>query len=75
LLVLEITNEDTGEALRKPGHWLDGNLHASEVFGAEVCLKTVEWMVQAGAGGTPKATVKVISEKAGTHTEVVTLKK
>ena len=46
LLVLEITNEDTGEALEKPGYWLDGNLHASEVFGAEVCLKTIDVLVK-----------------------------
>jgi hypothetical protein len=46
LLVLEITNEDTGKALEKPGYWLDGNLHASEVFGAEACLKTIDVLVK-----------------------------
>jgi hypothetical protein len=38
-------------------------------------IKTVEWMVKAGPRGTPKATVKVVSEKAGTHAEEVVLKK
>jgi hypothetical protein len=46
LLVLEITNEDTGKALEKPGYWFDGNLHAGEVFGAEVCLHTIDTLVK-----------------------------
>ena len=46
LLVLEITNKSTGKGLEKPGFWIDGNLHASEVMGAEVCLKTIETLVK-----------------------------
>lgn len=45
LLVLEITNKATGGGLEKPGYWIDGNLHASEVMGAEVCLKTIDTLV------------------------------
>ena len=45
LLVLEITNQETGKALDKPGFWIDGNLHASEVMGAAVCLKNIETLV------------------------------
>ena len=45
LLVLEITNKSTGEGLTKPGFWIDGNLHASEVMGTEVCLKTIDTLV------------------------------
>ncbi len=45
LLVLEITRQGEREALEKPGLWLDGNLHASEVMGAAVCLKTIETLV------------------------------
>ena len=45
LLVLEITNHSTGKALEKPGYWIDGNLHASEVFGAEICLKNIDTLV------------------------------
>jgi len=46
LLVLEITNRATGEALEKPGYWIDGNLHASEVMGTEVCLKTIDTLIK-----------------------------
>ena len=52
LLVLEITNRDTGEGLSKPGFWMDGNLHASEVMGAEVCLKNIDTLVK-GYGNDP----------------------
>ena len=45
LLVLEITNQANGNALEKPGYWIDGNLHAGEVMGAEVCLKTIDSLV------------------------------
>ena len=45
LWVMEITNHSIGEALEKPGFWIDGNLHSSEVFGAEICLKTIETLV------------------------------
>jgi len=45
LLVLEITNKATGGALTKPGFWMDGNLHASEVFGCAVCLNTIETLL------------------------------
>ncbi|UCG85399.1 MAG: hypothetical protein JSW71_15895 [Gemmatimonadota bacterium] len=46
LLVLEVTNQSTGDALDKPGFWMDGNLHASEVMGAEVCLKNIDVLVR-----------------------------
>ena len=46
LLVLEVTNHATGKALEKPGYWIDGNLHASEVMGAAVCLKTIDTLVR-----------------------------
>ena len=45
LLVLEITNQTNGKALEKPGYWIDGNLHSSEVMGAAVCLKTIDTLV------------------------------
>jgi len=38
LLVLEITNEETGVAADKPGYYYDGNIHAEELAGAEVAL-------------------------------------
>lgn len=46
LLVLEVTNRRTGDGLTKPGFWIDGNLHASEVMGAEVSLKNIEVLVR-----------------------------
>ena len=52
LLVLEITNQRTGDGLSKPGFWMDGNLHASEVMGAEVCLKNIDTLVK-GYGNDP----------------------
>ncbi len=45
LLVLEVTNQATGTGLSKPGFWMDGNLHAGEVMGAEVCLKNIDTLV------------------------------
>jgi hypothetical protein len=45
LIVIEITNKSTGKGLSKPGYWIDGNLHSSEVMGAEVCLKTIDTLV------------------------------
>jgi len=38
LLVLEITNKQTGEASDKPAYYYDGNIHAVELTGAEVVL-------------------------------------
>jgi hypothetical protein len=52
LLVLEITNQGTGDGLSKPGFWMDGNLHAGEVMGAEVCLKNIDTLVK-GYGSDP----------------------
>jgi hypothetical protein len=46
LLVLEITNQNNGDALEKPGFWIDGNLHAGEVMGAEVSLKNIDTLVR-----------------------------
>lgn len=38
LMILEITNKETGPALEKPGYYYDGNIHAEELTGAEVAL-------------------------------------
>jgi murein tripeptide amidase MpaA len=45
LFILEITNQEIGDALEKPGYWLSANIHAGEVFGPAICLKTIETMV------------------------------
>jgi murein tripeptide amidase MpaA len=41
LWLMEITNMETGGAEEKPAVYMDGNTHASEVTGKEVCL----WMI------------------------------
>jgi hypothetical protein len=38
-------------------------------------MQTVEWMVKTTGKGTPTATIKVTSEKGGTHAKVIALKK
>ena len=55
LLVLEITNKETGEALEKPGYYYDGNIHAEELTGAEVALHFA-WHVLSHYGEDPRVT-------------------
>ena len=38
-------------------------------------VKEVEWMVKATGGSAPTVVIKAISEKGGTHTKKITLKK
>lgn len=38
LMVLEITNKETGKAADKPAYYYDGNIHAGELTGGEVSL-------------------------------------
>lgn len=38
LMVIEITNKQTGRAEDKPAYYYDGNIHAGELTGAEVSL-------------------------------------
>ena len=38
LLLLSITDHNTGPHLTKPAFWCDGNTHAGEVTGTECCL-------------------------------------
>jgi len=46
LWTVEITNTETGPADEKPGLWIDGNTHSSEVTGSAVCLKTVGHLLE-----------------------------
>ena len=55
LLVLEITNKETGAALEKPGYYYDGNIHAEELTGAEVALHFA-WHVLTRYGDDPRIT-------------------
>jgi len=45
LLVLEITNQETGKGLDKPAYWIDGCMHSSEVAGGEISLHTIHTLV------------------------------
>jgi hypothetical protein len=55
LLVLEITQHKTGDGAKKPAYWIDGNLHAGEVFGGEATLHTIQTLVS-GYGADPVIT-------------------
>ncbi len=45
LWLMEITNREEGDPLRKPGMYVDGNTHASEVTGSMVCLRTIWYLL------------------------------
>ncbi len=55
LLVLEITNEQTGPAAEKPAYYYDGNIHAEELTGAEVALHFA-WHILSNYGKDPRVT-------------------
>ncbi len=55
LMVLEITNTETGPASEKPGYYYDGNIHAEELTGAEVALHFA-WHVLTSYGSDPRIT-------------------
>jgi murein tripeptide amidase MpaA len=42
---MEITDYSTGAPDTKPGMYIDGNTHAGEVSGAEVCLFDIEYLL------------------------------
>jgi hypothetical protein len=43
---IEITNFSKGDAARKPGFYIDGNIHGNEVQGAEVALYTAWYLLE-----------------------------
>ena len=43
---LTINNPQTGNALDKPGVYLDGNIHGNEIQAGEVCLYFAEYMLK-----------------------------
>lgn len=45
LWMTEITNSETGSAAEKPAVYIDGNTHAGEVTGREVCLWTIQYLL------------------------------
>jgi len=52
---LEITNFAIGSAEGKPGMYIDGNTHAGEVSGAEVCLYDIHYLLT-NYGRDPRVT-------------------
>jgi murein tripeptide amidase MpaA len=44
--VLTVTNLKNGNHLEKPGFYIDGNIHASELQGTEISLYTVWYLVE-----------------------------
>ena len=46
LWVVTITNQDTGSADSKPAMYIDGNIHAGEVTGCNVCLYTIDYLLK-----------------------------
>ena len=55
ILLMELSNRDKGDPDKKPGMYIDGNTHASEVTGSMVCLKTI-WYLLSEYGRDPFAT-------------------
>jgi len=45
LIIAEVTNHLTGSGTEKPGFYIDGNIHAGEVTGAEISLHTIWCLV------------------------------
>ncbi len=43
--VVTLTNKKTGEALSKPGWYLDGNIHAGEVTASMAAMHTIDYLV------------------------------
>ncbi|MCI0493387.1 M14 family metallopeptidase, partial [candidate division KSB1 bacterium] len=46
LWVMEITNQKTGKSNEKPAIFLSGGLRGDEVVGAEVCLYTIQYLLE-----------------------------
>ena len=55
LMVIEITNEDTGPASDKPGYYYDGGIHSGELTGGEVALHFA-WYLLSNYGNDERVT-------------------
>ena len=58
--VLTITNKETGNALLKPGWYLDGNIHAGEITASMCAMHTIDYLLT--NYGEDKAATKIIDE-------------
>jgi hypothetical protein len=55
LLILEITNKETGRPGEKPAYYYDGNIHSGELTAAEVALHFA-WYLLSNYGNDPRVT-------------------
>ncbi len=46
LWVITVTNFDVGEERKKPGMYIDGNIHSNEIQGSEYSLYTAWWLCE-----------------------------
>jgi len=55
ILLAVVTRFETGTDLGKPGLWVDGNIHATEVAGSMACLYLLQYLLD-GYGCDPEVT-------------------
>ena len=58
--VATLTNKKTGNALDKPGWYLDGNIHAGEVTASMCAMHTIDYLLT--NYGSDKACTKILDE-------------
>jgi murein tripeptide amidase MpaA len=46
LIVVEITQRESGKAEEKPAYWIDANIHASELSGSAAALYTIDYLTR-----------------------------
>ncbi|MEO6123482.1 MAG: M14 family metallopeptidase [Ilumatobacteraceae bacterium] len=51
LLLATVTDSATGDHHAKPAHWIDANIHATEVTGGAAALHVLHWLVTAAERG------------------------
>ena len=55
IFLITLSNKKKSSHLDKPGYWVDGNTHASEVAGCQACLHTINYLLES-YGKDEKAT-------------------
>ena len=55
LLLVTVTDANTGSHDTKPAHWIDANIHATEVTGGAAALHVLHWLVTAAERGDEAA--------------------
>src|SRR3954447_16193153 len=57
LLLVTVTDSSTGSAESKPAHWVDANIHATEVTGGAAALHLLHHLVTAEDRGDDKTLI------------------